>query len=396
VNGEVRGRGREPGSAAEDAAAAIQHLEALGFDEPIILAYHPTSRLNPYQSLLYSGSWKHGIAALPLYYLDDFDDVVAVASAAGARVALHLHWTNKVLEDSPNEAAARAALEKFVARLDRLLAAGGHLIWTVHNAIPHDARLPAFEAALQQAIVDRSTIVHVLSANTRQAVAEWFTIPEDRVLHVPHPNYIGAYVDVVSPEAARWELGIPPDDTVYALLGAIKPYKGLDQLIDAFDAALERDPGRRRLLVAGGPDDDPVTEAFLRRCVLHPFISLHARKIPGDEMPVFLRAADIAVLPYLRSLNSGVLMLALSFGIPVVAPAVGAMAEIVTPEIGRTFVPGDRDSLVAALIAADELRSPQAREAALRTARKYDPARLSDEFSRGVAERLASARPAAV
>jgi glycosyltransferase involved in cell wall biosynthesis len=352
--------------------------------------------MNPYQALLYSRTWRHGIATVPLYHLDDLDDLVAVASAAGARVVLHLHWTNRILEDSPNESTAKATLAKFVARLDRFVAAGGSVVWTVHNTLPHDARMPALEAALQQAIVDRATMVHVLSANTPQAVAEWFSIPADRVLHVPHPNYIGAYTDVISPEAARWELNIPGDDTVYGLFGAIKPYKGLEHLIDAFDAALQRDPGRRRLLVAGGPDDDPQTEAFLRRCVLHPFVALHARKIPGDEMQVFLRAADIAVLPYLRSLNSGVLMLALSFGLPVVAPAVGAIAEIVTPDIGRTFVPGDRDSLVAALISADELRSAEAREAAVRAARQYDPARLSDQFSRGLAERVRSARPAAV
>jgi beta-1,4-mannosyltransferase len=396
VTTDLRGRSREPGAAADDAAAALRQLEGLGVDEPILLAYHPIARMNPYQALLYSRAWENGIATVPLYHLDDLDDVVAVASAAGARVVLHLHWTNRILEDSLTEASGRAALARFTDRLDRFLAAGGSLAWTVHNTLPHDARLPVVEAALQQAIVDRATVVHVLSANTPQAVAEWFTIPEDRVLHVPHPNYIGAYIDIVSPEAARWELSLPADDTVYALLGAIKPYKGVELIIDAFDAALQRDPGRRRLLVAGGPDADPATEAFLRRCVLHPFITLHARKIPGDEMQVFLRAADIAVLPYVRSLNSGVLMLALSFGIPVVAPAVGGIAEVVTPEIGRTFVPGDLDSLVGALAAADELRTPSAREAALRVARQYDPARLSAEFSRGVAERVRSARPAAV
>jgi glycosyltransferase involved in cell wall biosynthesis len=396
VNGDLRGRSQEPGAAAEDAAAALRQLDGLGIEEPILLAYHPIARMNPYEALLYSQTWKHGIATVPLYHLEDLDDVVAVASAAGARVVLHLHWTNRILDGIDNEATARAALTKFVARLDRFISAGGSLAWTVHNTLPHDARLPELEAALQQAIVDRATIVHVLSANTPQAVAEWFTIPEDRVIHVPHPNYIGAYVDTVSPEAARWELGIPPDDTVYALLGAIMPYKGIDQLIDAFDAVLQRDPGRRRLLVAGGPSSHPQVEAFLRRCVLHPFISLHARKIPADEMQLFLRAADIAVLPYLRSLNSGVLMLALSFGLPVVAPAVGGIAEVVTPEIGRTFVPGDGESLVAALLAADELRTPAAREAALEAARRYDPARLSDEFSRGVAERVRTARPAAV
>jgi glycosyltransferase involved in cell wall biosynthesis len=396
VNGDLRGRSQEPGAAAEDAAAALRQLDGIGIEEPILLAYHPIARMNPYEALLYSQTWKHGIATVPLYHLDDLDDVVAVASAAGARVVLHLHWTNRILDGIDNEAAARAALTRFIARLDRFIAAGGALVWTVHNTLPHDARMPELEAALQQAIVDRATVVHVLSANTPQAVADWFTIPADRVLHVPHPNYIGAYVDTVSPEAARWELGIPPDDTVYALLGAIMPYKGIDQLIDAFDAALQRDPGRRRLLVAGGPSSHPEVEAFLRRCVLHPFISLHARKIPGDEMQLFLRAADVAVLPYLRSLNSGVLMLALSFGVPVVAPAVGGIAEVVTPEIGRTFVPGDSESLVAALLDADELRTPEARAAALRTARQYDPARLSDQFSSGVAERVRSARPAAV
>ena len=57
------------------------------------------------------------------------------------------------------------------------------------------------------------------------AVREWFTIPENRVVHVPHPSYRGAYQDTVSREQARWELGIDTDETVYALLGAIKPVR---------------------------------------------------------------------------------------------------------------------------------------------------------------------------
>ncbi|MDQ2964904.1 MAG: hypothetical protein M3R57_03555, partial [Chloroflexota bacterium] len=154
MNGDLRGRSPEPGAAADDAASALRQLEGLGVDEPILLAYHPVARMNPYQSLLYSRTWEHGIASIPLYHLDDLDDVVAVASAAGARVMLHLHWTNRVLDDSPNEAAGRVALDRFVARLDRFIAAGGSLAWTVHNALPHDARMPALESALQQAIVD--------------------------------------------------------------------------------------------------------------------------------------------------------------------------------------------------------------------------------------------------
>lgn len=402
MNGELRtrsperGRGPEPGRVAGDAVAALRHLEALGHDQPILIAYHPIAPVNPYQALLYSRLWEHGLAAVPLYDLAELDDLASLAASAGARVVLHLHWTNKILEAAPDADAARAALERFVATLDRFLAAGGHLIWTVHNVLPHGATMTALEAALQQAIVDRCSVVHVLSANAPAAVAEWFRIPADKVLHVPHPNYIGAYPDSISRDAARWELGLSPDEIVYALLGAIKPYKGLAQLLDAFEIVSRRDGGPRRLLVAGMPSREPGVEEFLERCALHPFISLHPRRIPGEDMQVFLRAADVVVLPHLRLLNSGVLMLALSFGVPVVGPAAGAISELVTPKIGRTFEPGDEEGLVVALLAADELLTPAAREAAIRVARKYDPARLSADFARGVAARIRAPGPTPV
>ena len=396
MNGELRGRTPEPGRVVGDAAAALRHLEALGHGEPILLAYHPIARMNPYQALLYSRVWEHGLAAVPLFDLAELDDLVSFARSAGARLVLHLHWTNKILEATPDADAARAALDRFVATLDRFLAGGGHLAWTVHNVLPHGATMPALEAALQQAIVDRCSVVHVLSANAPAAVAEWFRIPADKVLHVPHPNYIGAYADSISRDAARWELGLSPDETVYALLGAIKPYKGLAQLLDAFEIVSRRDGGTRRLVVAGMPSREPGVDEFLERCALHPFISLYPRKIPGEDMQVFVRAADVVVLPYLRSLSSGVLMLALSFGVPVVGPAVGGISEVVTPEIGRTFEPGDEEGLVAALLAADELRTPAAREAAMRVARNYDPARLSADFARGVAGRIRAPAPTPV
>jgi beta-1,4-mannosyltransferase len=388
VNGDLRGRRPEPGRVAADSAAAIRELEALGHHQPILVAYHPIARVNPYQALLYSRAWEHGLGVVPLFDLDELDDLLAVGDATGARLVLHLHWTNKILEGATDPLDARKRLDAFVARLDRFVAAGGAVVWTVHNALPHGAAMPALEAALQQAIVDRATVVHVMSANAAAEVAEWFTIPADKVLHVPHPNYVGAYVDSISREAARWELDLPADDTVYALLGAIKPYKGLDQLLDAFGTVSARDRGRRRLVVAGMPSQEPGVDAFLDRCALDPFISLHARRIPGEDMQVFLRAADVAVLPYLRSLNSGVLMLALSFGVPVVAPRVGGIAEVVTPEFGRLYDPSDPNGLLDALLAADELRTPDARVAARRAADSYDPRRISAQFSRGLADRL--------
>ena len=386
--GLLRGRAVEPRDLVPDAVAAIRHAESFGHGDAVLVAVHPIARVNPYQHLLYGQAWRHGVAPVPLYDLAHLEVLESVARAAGVPLLLHLHWTNKLLEGAAAEREARTRLDTFLRRLDRLRADGGHVAWTVHNAIPHDARWPALEAELQQGIVDRATIVHTLSANTPETVREWFTIPADRVVHVPHPSYRGAYEDAVSREQARWELGIEADETVYAMVGAIKPYKGTDRLIDAFDRISRERPGRRRLVVAGMPDKGGAADRFLERCDVHPFVLVHPRRIPSDEMQHFLNAADLVVLPYLRPLNSGVLMLAFTFGIPVVAPAVGGLVEAITPQTGRTFDPADEGSLHRALEAADELRTPAARAAARAAADRYDPATLSSEFATAVRVRV--------
>ncbi len=387
MNGTILGTTVEPGQVVPQGAAAIRFLKGLGVHDPVLVFYHPIATLNPYQALLYGHTLDAGVAAIPLYDLAELQDVAALTKA-GAHVVLHLHWTNKILDTAETDEEARARLAAFVGTLDAFVAARGRLVWTVHNVLPHGAERPTLEGELQQAIVDRADVVHVMSANTPDEAAAWFSIPRDKVLHIPHPSYLGAYADIVPREQARYLLGIEPDETVYALLGAIKPYKGADRLLDVFDALCERDPQRRRLIVAGQPDRDGYVDEFLERCELHPFVSLHARRIPPEEMPVFLRASDLAVLPYLQSLNSGVLMLALTFGLPVVAPEAGGIGETVNPQIARTFAPDDDDGLLEAMIAADELRAPAAREAALAIARERAPEIVSREFGAGLAARI--------
>ena len=116
-------------------------------------------------------------------------------------------------------------------------------------------------------------------------------------------------------------------------------------------------------------------------------IVVDARRIPADELSVPLRASDVIVLPYRESLNSGALLLALSFGRPVVAAASPGVTETVDEDAAITFTPGDRVALAKALIDADRLLTPEAREAAVATARRFDP----DEISRTFAQRAAGA-----
>ena len=376
LRGRVAGRDR----LMRDAVHAVQYLEISGHERPVLMAYNPVARVNTYSSLMYSKLWQHGIAPLPLIRITDLDVLVPLLGNMGVRVVLHMQWTSEILRQATTEADAKEKSNEFIVLLDKFLGAGGRLTWTVHNVLPHDCKFPHIEAALQQAVADRARLVHVLNGGTLDATAEWFTISPEKSVHIPHPHYVGSYPDIVSRDQARYDLGLLPDEAVYLFFGAIKPYKGLEQLLDAFDTV--REDGRpRRLLVAGFPDDDPGTQNLLDRCLLHPYVELHPVRIPDAELQYYLRAADVAVLPYQRSLNSGVMMLALSFGLPVVAPDIPATAEIVTEEVARTFRPGDQGSLASALASSDELITPAAREAALRMVQRFDPGKLAEQFA---------------
>ena len=375
---------------APDAAAAARQLDALGVADPVILAFHPVSAGNPYQQFLYGRAWEHGIAPIPLRRLEDLAELPTPAQLQ-ARVALHLHWTNKILAGALSEADAAARIDGFTATLDPFLVAGGQLVWTVHNTLPHGDRMAAAEARLQQAIVDRATVVHVLAERTPELVRDWFTIPSDRLLHVPHPSYQGAYADLVGRNEARYRLDIHADEVVYAMVGAIRAYKGVDLVLDAFDTLVASDaaPGRsRRLLVAGPPGDEPEVIEFLERARHHPRVWLAAQRVPDERIATLLRAADLAIFPYRRSLNSGALLLALTYGLPVVAAETGALAELVTPAVGRLFPVGDGAAFAGALRAADALLTPEARAAASAVAAAHDPVALSDHFHEALGARL--------
>jgi glycosyltransferase involved in cell wall biosynthesis len=379
----LRARNPPSGAFTLEAAAALRALT--GADAPLLLAYYPRFVTNPYQVLLYGAVREHGIAPVPLPDTNRLPELEAL-QASGVETALHLHWLHLVLRDAGSEREANRLADRFLERVDRYLASGGKLAWTVHNIVPHDAQFEAAEVRLCAEVAARSQAIHVLAAGTREHVAGLYDLPADRVFHVPHPSYKGAYQDHVSRLDARHELGLMPDELVLTVVGVIRPYKGLDELLDAWAAVDLEEP--RRLLIAGAPSEQPGVEALIERAAIDPRVVIDARKIPAEEIQLFLRAADVAVLPYRRSLNSGALMLALTFGLPVIVPAGGGLAEVVDPSFSRTFEAGDPAALIAALGEAPHLANPEASAKAAAAAAELDAAELSRRFAIGLRQKL--------
>ena len=387
---ERRQRPSKPakGDFTAEAAGALRALA--GSDvEPWLLAAHPSFVTNPYQDLLYQRSREHGIAPVRVRRDEQLDEVLDIRKA-GLPTVLHLHWLHLVMKGAASAREARKRADEFLGRLDGQRKAGGRLAWTVHNILPHESRFDDEEARLCAEVAGRADVVHVMAERTPALVAPFFELPVDRLLVVPHMSYAGAYEDHVSRLDARHELGLMPDELVYLVLGSIRPYKGIPELLDAW---AELPPDRpRRLVIAGAPTDEAGVDEVLERAALATDVILDARKIPPNEMQVFLRAADIAVLPYRRALNSGALLLALTFGLPSIVPGDSGLAASVDDAFGRTFDPDVAGSLGDALVGAASLATDAARSAAAAAAAAVNPEIVSRRFSIGLREALARPR----
>ncbi|WP_432257128.1 glycosyltransferase [Limimaricola sp. AA108-03] len=315
-------------------------------DVPLMMVW-PVVRSNPYQRLLYASATQ-GIEICE----GDIDAALAAIEAQSAPVIFHLHWTAEFWRNAADETEARRRVDSFLDRLSEFRHRGGRIVWTLHNVISHDSRFPSLEIALSRQLVELAHRLHLHSEGSVPEIEKTFALPRKKIRISRHGSYRGAYPDFVSRRAAREALELDEADDVILFTGQLRGYKGVETLISAFRDILARHP-RALLLIAGDVKTDPFTdlvpalsEAERAR------IRVTGRFIGDMELQLYFRAADVAVYPYRQILTSGSLLLAISFGVPVVIPEVGMTREVLGGRDAGVLYDGEAGE--AALIAALE------------------------------------------
>jgi glycosyltransferase involved in cell wall biosynthesis len=244
---------------------------------------------------------------------------------AGRPDVVHLHWTHRYLRRQLGSRAWGPTRTGIELRMLRRL--GVRIVWTVHNVGGHDGARSDAERRAHASIAAASDaiICHCEAATGLAAEAYGLDAAVRERMHViPHGNYMGVYPDTFDRESARAALDIATDHRVFLFLGQIRRYKGVVELIDTF-RTLERDD--IRLVIAGKLDHPSLAEALDKHARRDPRVLLLPGLVPDDRMQVFLRAADVMVLPYRDVLTSGSAILGMTFGLPVIAPRIGCLPE---------------------------------------------------------------------
>ncbi|HEY0700274.1 MAG TPA: glycosyltransferase [Micromonospora sp.] len=375
-----------PSHLLDDALSALTAADWGAADAPVAWMHWPVDHSNPYQRLIYSRFPERNLIPIRLSRLGDIDGLLRALPAQVVRV-LHVHWLYEVTQGSTSEADALARVEAFEADIRRLVGQGVRLFWTVHNVLPHETVYPAVETRLRRFMLQAAEVVHVMHGSHVDLLRSAFGVEPRAVVDAAHPTFAGAYPDWADRATARAWLGIPQGARVLVTFGQVRPYKGHNQFLDAFDLAARRDPALR-WLVAGKIRDEAGADEFGRRATDHPAVLLYPGFVPESDVQFYLRAADAAVYPYISSLNSGALALTAGFGLPAYVSTGTSVAGLMPDEAVVRFDLTDTEATARLLTQPHPAVSEAGRRAVRAHVVDFTPAAVSRRFAEAAREQL--------
>lgn len=308
----------------------------------VIVQMTPARFQNPYYGLFYRA---FSSAGWDFRFSTDLSEMVVYARQKGSALTFWFHQFDPFYHNAPfplDEA------DRLLESLRLLRKHGSRVVATWHNPLPHNRDHLDADVLLYTGL---NEILHAIIAHTNCAVRSIRQYCPNVPVHIlPHPSFLGHFPPPPAKRVARDHLRLANDDFLLLTFGAFKPYKNTSFLLDAWEALASRSHNSgSSLILAGAWHDDDETK---RRARLLPGVALVDRRLSDDELALFLAASDAAIFSHHDIWVSGAAILAMTFGLPVLAPSNSGLGDyILNEDNGLLFEAGSPDS------AADSISS---------------------------------------
>lgn len=204
------------------------------------------------------------------------------------------------------------------------------IIFTLHDVTQHKGEESFLADSLRKIILKQSHRVIILSEALREKLV-YQRVKSEKIFVIPHANF-SYYGEGFSLENKTY------DNERIIFFGRINPYKGLDVLLEAMKIVIKERPNLK-LNIVGNGDISCYKNSFAE---LGKNIENHVRWIKDEEVQGFFKESDFAVVPYIEASQSGVIPLAYSLGLPVIASRIGGIPEqVIDGETGYLVEPTD-------------------------------------------------------
>lgn len=242
---------------------------------------------------------------------------------AGEKSLLHHHW----FEFQNLRMLLNLLWKLFWVALYRL--AGGKIVWTVHNRVPHSPNYRWLNRALRRLWAKIPHRIHVHCQTAIPLLVPVLGVPADKFFVVPHPRYPAR---TIPPARARRFLQehypvmkFQQEEPIFMMFGYIAQYKGILEVMEIFSRQ-----AAGMLIIAGtlkhGNRDYLAALQKIERSSAN--IHLIIEHIPEAHVPMFLCAADYLIFNYADILESGGVALGKSYHCRLIVPNRGCLREL--------------------------------------------------------------------
>jgi glycosyltransferase involved in cell wall biosynthesis len=209
---------------------------------------------------------------------------------------------------------------------------------------------------IEKGLIQRSVLTVGLGGYLKSAM------PDAAVATIPNGVDFSSWRPLEK-AAARQELSIAPTDFVVVFTGRIAQVKGIDVLISAVKQLAGKIPNLKVFVIGSlsGKFDardsyvDPYARAMMDAAKGLPIGFLGFISNRDARFRQYIAAADVSVVPSRLEPQGLVVLEALAMGTPVIGSHTGGIPDMVTPDVGFLFTPGDVNALAGCIQDAFEM-----------------------------------------
>jgi len=276
-------------------------------------------------------------------YLVVYWRLIRYAAAAKPKI-FHILWNGKL------QLFDRTFLMLYYKML------GKKIVFTAHNVNVakrdgYDSFLNRLTLRVQYRLVDH---IFAHTDKMKEELVRAYDVEKETISVIPFGINNSVPDTELTPAQAKQKVHIDSSDRTILFYGRIRPYKGIEYLVAALRRIVYKDD-RYRLIIAGEfLKESRQYWSEIQKTIegegLAERVIQEIRFIPDEETEIYFKAADVLVLPYTGVFQSGVLFLAYSFGLPVIATDVGSFRDdIVEGGTGYVCRSGDAADLAATI-----------------------------------------------
>jgi beta-1,4-mannosyltransferase len=216
------------------------------------------------------------------------------------------------------------------------------LVWTLHDIFPHTSQSPSKTQIGIRKYLFCKVNAMLLNCNGIAALVEKNLGKSNNIVVAPLGDYKKFYPDTIDRETARDFFNLEKDENMFLFFGTQRPHRNALELTKAFKSTIKE---KASMWIIGNTPEPIRTEI---ESWGDQRIHLFLHQASNSQLEYAIKACDFVVMPGKNYLTSAVIALALSYGVPVIAPNYGCAQDMVK-EAGILYDDSSVDGLINAL-----------------------------------------------